>query len=963
MHRILLFLLCFAPALLLGQMMEQPPATSAAERINSFEQHKKLEANSIVNGVEFRSVGPSVFSGRVVDVAVNEKDPSHFYVAYASGGLYKTTNNGITFEPLFDEEMVITTGAVAADWDNNTIWLGTGESNSSRSSYAGVGVYKSTDGGKNWQHMGLEESHHIGRIIIHPKDPNTVFVAALGHLYSPNEERGVYKTSDGGRSWEKVLYVNENAGAVDLIFDPKNPNTVYAATWERTRRAWNFVESGEGSAIFKSTNNGKTWKRISTTDSGFPADSGAGRIGLTATLKNGKSIIYAAIDNYNRRPPEDKDPSEDLTKDDLREMSKSDFLELDDKKVATYLRSNRFPRKYSAKKVIAMVKSDEIKPSALVEFTENANSLLFDTPVVGLEIYASENGGKTWTRTHDDYIDAVYSSYGYYFGNIRVAPYDHNKLFVLGVPVIKSDDGGKTWKSIGGPNVHSDHHALWINPNRPEHLILGNDGGINISYDDGENWNKCNSPALGQFYYIAVDMAEPYNIYGGLQDNGVWFGPSTYQASARWQGSGQYPYRAIYGGDGMQVAVDTRDNKTVYTGSQFGFYARLNTETGDRQSMRPQHELGDRPLRWNWQTPIHLSEHNQDIIYMASHKLHRSMDQGESFTDISGDLTKGGIKGDVPFGTLATIHESPLQFGLIYTGSDDGLVQVTKDGGNSWTNISNGLPADMWVSRVIASKYKKERVYVVLNGYRWDDFNAYAYVSEDYGENWRQIGTDLPMEPANVIKEDPDNEDIIYVGTDHGLYVSLDRGAKFMLMNNGIPAVPVHDVVIHPREKDIIVGTHGRSIYVGSGKELQQLKEEMIAKTIHAFAMDGMRSSGFWGRKRANWSTAFEPSTSIPFYAKDAGKATISVMMGEDLVLREMEVDASIGLNFADFDLTIDMDQMEAYETVLNEKKKKNAAAIKLKAADNGKIYLKGGKYTIKVEKDGQSSSTSLNLR
>ena len=269
----------------------------------------------------------------------------------------------------------------------------------------------------------------------------------------------------------------------------------------------------------------------------------------------------------------------------------------------------------------------------------------------------------------------------------------------------------------------------------------------------------------------------------------------------------------------------------------------------------------------------------------------------------------------------------------------------------------------MWVSRVIASKYKKERVYVVLNGYRWDDFNAYAYVSEDYGENWRQIGTDLPMEPANVIKEDPDNEDIIYVGTDHGLYVSLDRGAKFMLMNNGIPAVPVHDVVIHPREKDIIVGTHGRSIYVGSGKELQQLKEEMIAKTIHAFAMDGMRSSGFWGRKRANWSTAFEPSTSIPFYAKDAGKATISVMMGEDLVLREMEVDASIGLNFADFDLTIDMDQMEAYETVLNEKKKKNAAAIKLKAADNGKIYLKGGKYTIKVEKDGQSSSTSLNLR
>ncbi|MEO0340414.1 MAG: glycosyl hydrolase, partial [Bacteroidota bacterium] len=367
MQRIVLFFLCLAPVLLLGQMAEQPPATSAADRVASFEQHKKLEANSIVNGVKFRSVGPSVFSGRVVDVAVNENDPSHFYVAYASGGLYKTTNNGITFEPLFDDEMVITTGAVAADWKNNTVWLGTGESNSSRSSYSGVGVYKSADGGKNWQHMGLEESHHIGRIIIHPKDPNTVFVAALGHLYSPNEERGVYKTSNGGRTWEKVLYVNENAGAVDLIFDPKNANTIYAATWEKTRRAWNFVESGEGSAIYKSTDNGKSWKRISTANSGFPADSGAGRIGLTATLKNGKSIIYAAIDNYNRRPAEEKEASEDLTKDDLRDMSKEDFLQLDEKKVANYLRSNRFPRKYSAKKIITMVKKDEIKPLALVE--------------------------------------------------------------------------------------------------------------------------------------------------------------------------------------------------------------------------------------------------------------------------------------------------------------------------------------------------------------------------------------------------------------------------------------------------------------------------------------------------------------------------------------------------------------------------------------------------------------------
>jgi photosystem II stability/assembly factor-like uncharacterized protein len=961
MRNIFFFIGLLIGNLAYGQV--QPPATPADDRVASFEQRKALEAASVVNGVEFRNVGPTVFSGRVVDLAVSEKDPSHFYVAYASGGLWKTTNNGITFEPLFDEEMVMTTGAVAVDWDRNTVWLGTGEVNSSRSSYAGVGVYKSTNGGKDWQYMGLPESHHIGRILIHPKDPNTVYVAALGHLYSPNEERGVYRTTDGGKSWEKVLYVNENAGAIDLVFDPKNPNTVYAATWERTRRAWDFLESGEGSAIYKSTNKGKTWTRVTTAESGFPADSGAGRIGLTAVERNGKTRLYAAIDNYNRRPKEDKEPGDDLTKDDLRDMSKEDFLELEEKQITKYLQDNRFPRKYNTKGVIKMVKSDKITPNALVEYIEDANSLLFDTPVVGLEIYASDDGGKSWAKTHDDYIDAVYSSYGYYFGNIRVAPYDPNKLFVMGVPVVRSDDGGKTWKSVGGDNVHSDHHALWINPNRPGHVILGNDGGVNISYDDGENWNKCNSPALGQFYYINVDMKTPYNIYGGLQDNGVWFGPSTYEASVRWHGSGQYPYRRIYGGDGMQVMVDTRDNETVYTGLQFGNYSRLNTRTGENTRITPRHELGDRPLRWNWQTPIHLSIHNQDILYMCSNKVHRSMDQGNNFTEISDDLTRGGLKGDVPYGTISTIHESPLQFGLLYVGSDDGLIHVSKDGGTSWQNISAGIPNNnMWVSRVIASSFEKGRVYAVLNGYRWDDFNAYVYVSEDYGQNWKQIGTDLPMEPANVIKEDPDKPDILYVGTDHGLYVSLDRGESFMLMNNGLPAVSVHDVVIHPREKDILVGTHGRSIYLGRGKELQQLNEEMQAKVIHAFAMDGARASGFWGRKRASWSEAFDPATQIPAFAKKAGKATLSIKMG-DLELTSMEVDMQKGLNYLEYDYTYDASAKEAYGEMLNEKRRKGTPEIELKAADNGKMYLQKGNYQVVISKDGETSTTEFELK
>lgn len=960
--RNILFLLCLLSGILaFGQ--EQPPATSAADRVASFDQRKALEAASIVNGIEFRSAGPTVFSGRVVDLAVSEKDPSHFYVAYASGGLWKTTNNGITFEPLFDNEMVMSTGAVAVDWDRNTVWLGTGEVNSSRSSYAGVGVYKSTNGGKDWQFMGLPESHHIGRILIHPKDPNTVLVATLGHLYSPNEERGVYRTTDGGKNWEKVLFVNENAGAVDLTFDPKNPNIVYAATWERTRRAWDFVEAGEGSAIYKSTDKGKTWTRITTAKSGFPADSGVGRIGLATVLKNGKTRIYAAVDNYNRRPADETEPSEDLTKDDLRDMSKEDFLKLDEGKITKYLRDNRFPREYNTKAIIGMVKSGKIMPKALVEYIEDANSLLFDTPVIGLEVYVSDDGGKSWTRTHDDYIDGVYSSYGYYFGNIRVASYDPNKVFVMGVPVIRSDDGGKTWKSVDGENVHSDHHPLWINPNRPGHLILGNDGGVNISYDDGENWNKCNAPAVGQFYYINVDMQEPYNIYGGLQDNGVWFGPSNYRPGVRWQSSGQYPYRSINGGDGMQVMVDTRDNETVYTGSQFGFYSRINTRTGERQSITPRHELGDRPLRWNWQTPIHLSIHNQDILYMCSNKVHRSLDQGKNFEEISDDLTKGGLKGDVPYGTLSTIHESPLQFGLLYVGSDDGLIHVSKNGGATWQNISTGIPNNnMWVSRVIASAFEKGRVYAVLNGYRWDDFNAYVYVSEDYGQNWKAIGKDLPIEPVNVIKEDPANPDILYVGTDHGLYVSLDRGEHFMLMNNGLPAVPVHDVVIHPREKDIIVGTHGRSVYIGSGKELEQMNESLLAEVIHAFAVESTRASGFWGRQRASWSEVFEPSVAIPAYAKGGGKATLSIQMG-DLVLKSMEVDMQKGLNYLEYDYSYDASAKDEYEKMLNDKRRKGTPEINLEEADNGKLYLQTGKYSVVISKDGETSTTELELK
>lgn len=962
MRQILLLSCLLLAQTIFAQTTPQPPATPAEDRIKSYEQHQMLAENSLVKGVSFQNIGPTVFSGRVVDVDVYEQDPSHFYVAYASGGLWKTTNNGISFDPLFDDEMVMTLGDIAVDWEENIIYAGTGENNSSRSSYSGVGMYKSTDDGATWEHIGLGETHHISRIIIHPEDPNTVWVAALGHLYSANPERGLYKTTDGGTTWEKTLYVNDNAGAVDLVIDPDNPDVLYCATWERTRRAWNFVESGEGSGIYKSTDGGDTWELMTPEGGVFPADSGAGRIGLALAKENGESILYASIDNYNRRPADAEDDSDELTKDDLRDMSREEFLELEEETITTYLRNYRFPRQYNTQAVINMVKKDEIEPLALVEYIEDANSLLFDTPVIGLEIYRSDDEGKSWERTHDDYIDGVYSSYGYYFGQIRVSPHDSDRLYVLGVPVIKSMDGGASWEPINGDNVHSDHHALWLNPNRDGHLILGNDGGINISYDDGERYIKCNSPALGQFYYVAVDMAEPYNVYGGLQDNGVWMGPNTYQASTRWHGSGQYPYRAIYGGDGMQVAIDTRDNETVYTGLQFGNYSRLNTRTGDRTSITPRHELGDRPLRWNWQTPIHLSQHNQDILYMGSNKLHRSMDQGDNFVEISGDLTKGGIKGDVPFGTLSTIHESPLRFGLLYTGSDDGLVHVSKDGGASWTQINDGLPENMWVARVRASAYAEGRVYAVLNGYRWDDFTPYAYVSENYGETWRPIGEDLPMEPLNVIKEDPANENILYVGSDHGLYVSLDRGESFMLMNNGLPAVAVHDVVIHPREKDIIVGTHGRSMYKGSAAELQQLNEEVLASAIHLFSVDEMRANPRWGAQWSTWSDPFAPEIEVPLFAKSAGEVNVRILH-DDLELNSMTFEAIAGLQYMPYDLTFAESAKDDYQAALNENLRRGSDPIELEAGDNGKMYLRAGTYTIECTKGGETVTTKLTLR
>ena len=806
----------------------QIKATTAQERLKTIDQRKQLLSRSTLNETGFRNIGPSVMSGRVVDIEVNPQDPTEFYVAYASGGLWQTKNNGQSFAPIFDSVDVLTIGDIAVNWQNRHIWVGTGEVNSSRSTYAGLGVYRSSNNGKSWEYLGLPESHHIGKIQLSAKDPNTAWVAVLGHLYSESKERGIYKTIDAGKTWNQTLAIDANTGAIDVDIDPSNEQNLYAAMWYRTRTASNFEESGKTSGIYKSTDGGDKWTLISTPTSGFPSGDGVGRIGLAVYPKN-PSIVYAIVDNNFQQPDTAMQKAADTTRYVLRDfkaLTVDQFLALDDKKLNAFLKfpRNGIPTKYSAENLKQDVKSGKLAPNCIWDYLYDANTALFETPIYGAQVYRSDNAGLSWVKTHVKPIE-LYSTYGYYFGKVFVSPSNPDKIAITGVSVLLSTDGGKTFSSIGKENVHADHHFVWMNGARDSHMIIGNDGGCNITYDNGAHWFKANTPAVGQFYNIAIDMAKPYNVYGGLQDNGTWFGSSATKENYDWYDGGHNPYTMIGGGDGMQVQVDWRDNKTVYSGSQFGAYSRQNLVTKERKSVRPTRDLGEPAVRYNWQSPILLSRHNQDVFYFGSNKFHRSMSKGDSLVTLSTDLTTNPVQGDVPFGTTTTISESPIRFGLIYVGTDDGNVQVSKDGGNSFTMISQKLPKGLYVSRVIASKYNVARVYVTLNGYRNDHFNAYVYQSDDYGTTWKQIMKDLPSEPVNVIKEDAVSEQVLYVGTDGGLYVSLDGGNSSMAWNKGLPAsVPVHDLEIHPRDHEIILGTHGRSLYVG---KLDALRKQL----------------------------------------------------------------------------------------------------------------------------------------
>lgn len=909
---------------------------------------KQMENQSLFQNVTFKNVGPTVMSGRVVDVDVNPENPTEFYVGYASGGLWYTNNNGMSFSPIMDDAPTQNVGDIAIDWKRGTIWVGTGEVNSSRSSYAGIGILKSEDKGKTWQNMGLQDSHHISRILINPANPDELVVGAVGHLYSKNDERGIYKTIDGGKTWIKTLFIDNETGIIDVAVSPKNFKVQFAASWSKDRKAWDFKGSGATSGIYKSENAGLTWKLFSTAESGFPVGEGVGRIGLAVY---DDTTVYAILDNQFKRPLDAK-KSNALSN--AFAVPGDEFLKLPNKNLNSILKNYGLTEKYRAENIKHWVQKGYLQPNEAAKVILDAVNSLAETEVIGAEVYKSTNGGTNWNKTHQNFIDDFFYSYGYYFSAISVDPNDANKIYLSGVPVIKSDDGGKTFTSISEENVHSDHHIVWVNPNKSGHLINGNDGGLNISYDDGAHWFKGNSHGVSQFYAVNVDEQEPYNIYGGMQDNGVWVGPSTYKYSSDWYQTGKYPYQSLMGGDGMQTQIDKRNPNIVFTGFQFGNYYRIDRANNKREYISPKPKKDEKPFRFNWQTPILLSSHNQDILYMGSNFLHRSMNQGQTWTAISPDLTNGIKEGNIAFGTIAAVSESQLQFGLLYTGSDDGLIHVSKDGGATWNKISGNLPQNLWVSRLVASSHKKERVYATLNGYRNDDFSTYVYMSDDFGQTWKNLANNLPASPVNVIAEDNVNENILYLGTDNGLYVSLNKGASWDDFSNGMPNVAVHDVVIQKKAKDLVVATHGRSIYKVNLEQIQQLNDKVVAQNLHIFEINKIKKSKEWGNSWSSWAKALEPTVEIWFYSNTDSEVLLQVENSLKEVVFSQKMKAIKGLNKLVYDLSI---TKEAADRLKNKDKK-----LKLEQAKNGKYYLLVSVNKISIQKGKEKVETDLKI-
>jgi photosystem II stability/assembly factor-like uncharacterized protein len=922
------------------------------------ETRKAMEASSPLSAIPFRCVGPMGQGGRVVALAADERRPEVWIAAFATGGLWITRSDGGTWEPLFDREEAFALGDLAVVWGEpgvpKTIWVGTGEPNASRSSYAGAGVFRSDDGGKSWRNMGLRGSHRIARIVVHPQDRDTVYVAAQGALYTDGGERGVFKTSDGGRTWTCVLKGGPRIGATDLLMDWKDPSTLYATLWEKDRKPWDFLECGAGSGVFKSSDGGSTWTALA---SGLPKGETVGRIGLAQSRQDSRKL-YAFVDNHALRGKEETDPFEDperLTAKRLAGLSAADLLKLESKQLKAFLKDHGFHKDITVEKVRAGLKAGTIAVKDLIDYLGDADAALFDTDIVGPELYETLDAGTTWKRTHGQRIDRFTFTYGYYFGQVRVDPADDRKLYLLGMPLVASEDGGRTFKGLNGEarenweGVHADHHDLWIDPRNPKRLVLGNDGGLNISMDGGSTWRAVKNLPVGQCYTVAVDQAEPYRIYTGLQDNGVMMGPPRPLRPDQQRDGWSF----IYGGDGAFVQVNPKDNTTVYVESQFGNMSRLNARTRERVPIRPAPALKSPPYRFNWLTPILMSPHSPDVVYAGTQQVLRSLDKGDNWTAISNDLTTAKAPfvagpGNVPFGSLTTIAESPKRFGLLYAGSDDGRVWASRDGGFTWREGS-GLPANRWVVRVEASRHVEGRAYAALNAYRDDTAEALVYRSEDYGASWTSIQGNLPAENLNTIREDPVNGDLLYAGTDFGLFASVDGGQRWEALAGGLPGgriphVPVHDLIVHPKTGDLVAATHGRSVWVAPVGALQKWTPKVQGEAVFLFDVPKQKAAPWWKLDRPTWFVQREPDP-VPlwFHLKAAGPATLRLVGEKDAVQRTWTVQAKTGLNRLDWDLQV--------------------ATSALPGLPQGRRpFIRPGKYRLELEAAGQKLSQAFEV-
>jgi photosystem II stability/assembly factor-like uncharacterized protein len=954
----LFVLVCAAQPALAGRPRPDGP-TPAEERWEAWELRQQLDEESLFAGLPWRCVGPVVQGGRLVDIAVHPDDPYTFWVAYASGGLWKTTNNGLSFEPLFDDQPTMIMGDIALDpRDPSTIWVGTGENNSSRSSYSGLGVFRSTDGGETFEHMGLSDADRIGRILVDPRDGNRVLVAVLGALYTEHSERGIFLTTDGGTTWERVLAGEGMTGFIDLVRDPADPDLLYAASWERSRRPWDFVEGGEGSGIWRSTDAGNTWSRL---EGGFPRSEHVGRIGL-ATTPASPETIYAFLDNQT--PVEDDfDPdSGAVTARKLREMSREEFLRQDPEEIENFVRRSDLHPDVDADELVRMVREEEVTLEQVLEALNDANANLFNRPIVGAQVWRSDDRGETWRLTHDEPIRQMVFTYGYYFGQIRVSPVDADQIWIMGVPILRSDDGGASWKGLDDRVVHVDYQSLYVDPSSPSRILVGNDGGLATSWDGGLTWLELNSVPVGQFYTIHVDMAEPYNIYGGLQDNGTWRG------SSRSEPDDKNAWTFLNGGDGFYVQTDERDGRTTYAGYQFGYYTRIDAD-GSRHRVRPRNRLDEPALRYNWMTPVQLSAHNQDIVYFGSNMLWRSMDRGETWVAISDDLTRTDESGDVPFGTITSFDESALVFGQIVVATDDGQVWLTRDGGVDWEDISDGIPRDRWITRILHSPHERDRLFLTANGYRDDDMTAHVYRSDDLGGSWESISEGLPAEPVNVIREDPERPELLYVGTDRGAYLSRDGGASWTGLNAGLPNVPVHDLVIHPRDHELVAGTHGRSVWVVDVEPVQLLDDEIESTPLHVFPIEEIQARRGWRSKRSGWFYRPDEDESTHTYrvwSTEAGPASLSVLDDEGNLLRRAEIELVRGINQLEWDLRLDPDLALAVETTRQTDESDStlaatpwAEAVRLEYP----LYVSAGEYTLRVERGEASTEAKVTVK